>query len=130
MAEGVRQVVIIEDDPDLLAALVRQFRQAGFGVFSARDGHEGLSRVLQVRPDLIVLDLIMPHMHGQEMLAKLYAEHAWTRRIPVLVLTNYDWREGILHGVAAAGGAITYMVKSNYALMEIVERAKKLVSNT
>lgn len=126
MADGQKQVVIIEDDPDLLAALVWQFREAGLAVFAAHDGQEGMSRVLQVRPDLIVLDLIMPQMHGQEMLAKLYAEHVWTQRIPVLVLTNYDLREGVVN-VAGTGTRITYMIKSNYALADIVERAKNLV---
>lgn len=123
---GKAKVVVVEDDPDLLEALVRQFRSDGFDVFSGRNGREGVSRVLQVRPDLIVLDLLMPEMNGHEMMRELLRNREWVREIPVVVLTNYapiDQKvEGWLQRMSTA-----YVIKSEMGLDEIVGRAKELL---
>lgn len=120
------KVVIVEDDPDLLDALLRQFRGDGFDVFSARNGREGVSRVLQVRPDLIVLDLLMPEMNGHEMMKELTLHHAWIREVPVIIITNYaagemqdaEWTRHV---------PVSYMVKSETPLGAILAQAKRLL---
>lgn len=120
------RVVIAEDDTDLLEALVREFRSSGFDVFTARNGMEGFSRVLQARPDLIVLDLLMPERNGHEMMQDLLARHEWVRKIPVLITTNYgagdsppqDWVRRM---------AVAHVLKADVGLAGIVEQAKKLL---
>ena len=120
------KVVITEDDPDLLEALVREFRDSQFDVFTARNGVEGVSRVLQVRPQLIMLDLLMPEMNGHEMMQELISHHAWVKEIPILVTTNYsvsdgnaqDWMKQV---------RMAYVLKSDMGLAAIVEQAKKLL---
>lgn len=124
MSKG--KVVVIEDDPDLREALVRQLRQEEFEVFSAQDGQDGLRRVTQVRPDLIMLDLLMPEMDGHAMMQELLAKHAWAKEIPVLVLTNYgfgdkpieDWAEQV---------RMSFVVKSDLSLAEIANKAEEMV---
>lgn len=122
------QAVIVEDDPDLREALVREFRTAGFNVFPAHDGQEGVSRVLQVKPDIIVLDILMPLMNGHQMMRELLEHHAWVRALPVLIITNYgsgeevaaEWMEKM---------KVSYIMKSETSLAEIVARAKSLLQS-
>lgn len=120
------KVVIAEDDSDLLEALVREFRAAGFDVFTARNGVEGVSRVAQVRPHLIVLDVVMPERNGHEMMENLLSAYDWVQKIPVLVTTNYGAGEtptpGWMNQVS-----VTHVLKANVRLQEIVEEAKKLL---
>ncbi|MEK7556555.1 MAG: response regulator [Patescibacteria group bacterium] len=120
------RVVITEDDPDLLEALVREFRAQDFEVFTARNGVEGVSRVLQVRPNVIVLDLLMPEMNGHEMMRELTTHHHWIRNVPVLIMTNYaageeqsqEWMKKV---------PVAYMLKADAGLAAIVEAAKELL---
>lgn len=120
------KVVIVEDDPDLLEALLRQFRTEGFDVFSARNGREGVSRVLQVRPDLIILDLLMPEMNGHEMMKELTLHHAWVHTVPAIVLTNYAADE-MKGGDWVRAVPTAYLVKSETPLDEILAEAKQLL---
>src|SRR5688572_15907108 len=120
------KVVITEDDPDLLEALVREFRSAALDVFTAKNGVEGVSRVLQVRPQLIVLDLLMPEMNGHEMMQELIAHHEWVKKIPVLVMTNYGADDGEPQAWLSQV-PVTYLLKSNTGLAAVVEQAKKLL---
>lgn len=121
------RVVIVEDDPDLLEALVRQFREEGFNVFIAHNGREGVSRVVQVRPDVILLDLLMPEMDGHEMMQTLLAEHDWVREIPVLVMTNYGFGDKPIEDWAKKM-RIEYMVKSEWRLQDIVEKVEHVLA--
>lgn len=121
------KIVVVEDDPDLREALVRQFRAEQFDVFAAHNGRDGASRVLQVRPSLIVLDLLMPDVDGHEMMQELIKQHPWVRQVPVLVVTNYgfgdkpieDWAEYM---------KLEYLIKSECSLEDIVDKAKSLLS--
>lgn len=66
-----RSILIVDDEPALLAALVDKFTRAGYSVTVAEDGQQGLNSALKNHPDLILLDIIMPVMDGLTMLAKL-----------------------------------------------------------
>jgi CheY-like chemotaxis protein len=77
---------VIEDDPSSRELGVRILRQAGWNVRSAVNGQEGLERVAEEAPDVILLDLMMPVMDGFEFLQVLRATEAW-RALPVIVLT-------------------------------------------
>lgn len=120
------KIVIVEDDPDLLEALVREFRAEHFDVFSGRNGTEGVSRVLQVRPDVILLDLLMPEKNGHEMMKELIAHHAWVRKIPVVILTNYGTGDEPSE-TWPSEMSVSYMIKSETDLEVIVEAVKNLL---
>lgn len=122
------QAVIVEDDPDLREALVREFRAAGFSVFPAHDGQEGVSRVLQVKPDIIVLDILMPLVNGHQMMQELTAHHAWVRKLPVLIITNYGSGEE-LEAEWMGRMNVSCLMKSETSLEEIVAQAKSLLQS-
>lgn len=113
------RVLIADDDPDLLAILGISLRREGFEVISARDGQEALDRVAAERPDLVVLDVLMPHLDGFEVCRRLREESD----IPVMMLTARDDDEGIVHGLEL--GADDYVTKP-YSPRELIARIKAL----
>lgn len=85
----MRHVVIIEDEPDIANLLARRFGSEGFRVATANDGRAGLHAIHMSRPDLIVLDLLLPTMNGWEFCRSLKANLA-TQDIPVLIVSAMD----------------------------------------
>lgn len=81
---GNRSLMVIDDDPELLAMLQDLFRGRGFEVMTAPDGDEGLRLSQERRPDLIILDIFMPRMNGLEVLASLRRANP---RLPVIVMS-------------------------------------------
>ena len=80
------QILIVEDEPELLRALSIRLSAAGFTTHEAKDGIEGLDRAREERPDLIIIDLLMPEADGYNLCRQLRTD-ARTSSIPVLVLT-------------------------------------------
>jgi len=105
----MKTVLIIEDDPILLAMYRDKFVISDFTVLIAVNGEEGLTKAFQNHPDLILLDLAMPKLDGMTMLKKLRAD-AWGQIVPVIILTNLNLDGKILAEI------ITY--KPTYSLMK------------
>src|SRR5947208_16102717 len=76
-------VLVVEDDPKIVNLLGLYLKREGFNVASAADGREALDAAARIRPSLIILDLMLPHMDGVEVCRRLRAPSA----VPVLVLT-------------------------------------------
>ncbi|MCL0079339.1 response regulator [Dehalococcoidia bacterium] len=88
MGQG-RNILVIDDDPDILEALTTVLESRGYQVATARDGVEGLNRLKTSKPDLIILDLIMPRMDGFEMYKRLKnPDRPDYGDIPILLLTS------------------------------------------
>lgn len=81
------KIAIIEDDEPIRSMYTTKFENAGFDVAGAGDGQEGLELVEKFKPDLILLDLLLPVTSGDKLLEKLRSEE-WGRNILVIVLTN------------------------------------------
>jgi len=127
MADKMKKtILIVEDEISLCNALRDKFAGEGFSVLSAKDGEEGLKLALSERPDLILLDIIMPVMDGITMLAKL-REDTWGNNAKVIILTNLSDNEKVAE--ALARGSYDYLVKSNWKIEDVVakvcERLKK-----
>lgn len=84
-----KTVLVVEDDDDLRSIFTTNLAMAGFVVREAADGMEALRLIDSAPPDLVVLDLGLPHVTGQDVLFEVKA-HAHTREIPVLVVTGKD----------------------------------------
>ncbi len=83
-------ILVVDDDPDIRRMLDVELRSQGYSeVATAADGIEGLRQALALNPDLVILDLMMPHMDGFEMAARLQEDES-TRGIPIIVLTAKD----------------------------------------
>lgn len=114
-------ILIVEDDIAMSDALGNKLVGERFKVLTARDGHEGLDAALGNKPDLILLDLIMPRMNGIEMLRKL-REDKWGKSVPVLVLTNDDNPESMRQTLK--DDAIDYLIKTDWDLESVIKKIK------
>ena len=114
------RILIIEDEPDLTAALRKALREAGFSVDVAFDGEEGLYKAQSVDYDGIVLDLMLPRLNGLDVLRRLRAK----KDSPVLVLTA---RDAIADKIAGLNlGADDYLTKP-FVLDELIARLGALI---
>lgn len=82
-----QKVAIVEDDLAIAMMYRMKFEAEGYDVETAANGKLGLALVEEMKPDIILLDLMMPEMNGDEMLAKMRAT-AWGKHIKVIILTN------------------------------------------
>src|SRR5437879_11751546 len=87
---GTTKILIVEDEPLMVAGLRDNFEYEGFQVITAVDGVEGLERALKDSPDLIVLDVMMPRMSGLEVCKQLKAKRP---SIPIIMLTALGQEE-------------------------------------
>jgi len=114
-------ILVIEDEPTLQKTLQEILTQEGFIVLSASDGELGLELALKHKPDLILLDLILPKKDGFEVLKELKADEI-TREIPIVILTNLEGSIDVQRALEL--GATTYLVKANYELEDVIEKVK------
>jgi len=117
-----KTILFIEDESALQKTFGEILSQEGYEMIPALDGETGLKMAKTKKPDLILLDLILPKVHGFDVLKQL-KEDPETKEIPVIILTNL---EGIGDVDKAIGlGATTYLVKAQYTLEEVLEKIKK-----
>ena len=118
------KILIIEDDRFLRELIARKLKNEGYEVLEAVEGEEGLRRIKEEKPDLILLDLILPGIDGFEVLAKA-KEDPDTAQIPVIILSNLGQREEIEKGLRL--GAIDYLIKAHFTPGEIIEKIKNII---
>jgi DNA-binding response OmpR family regulator len=117
-----KKILFIEDETALQKAFGSILKDKGYEVVSALDGETGLKLAKEQKPDLILLDVILPKIHGFEVLKKLKEEKE-TQQIPVIILTNLEDMENV--GKALELGAMYYLIKAQYSLEEVLEKIKK-----
>ena len=115
-------ILFIEDEPALQKTFGDILKQEGYEMISALDGEIGLRLAKDRKPDLILLDLILPKVNGFEVLKEL-KEDKETKDVPVIVLTNLEGVADIDRVIEL--GATTYLVKASYSLEEVVAKIKK-----
>ncbi len=115
-------ILLIEDESALQKTFGEILGQEGYETVSALDGEIRLRLATSKKPDLILLDLVLPKMHGFEVL-KALKEDKETKNIPVIVLTNLEGIEDVEKTIEL--GATTYLVKAQYSLEEVVQKIKK-----
>ena len=120
----MKKILFVEDESALQKTFDDVLRQEGYEIVPALDGEIGLSLAKSTKPDLILLDLILPKLNGFEVLKRL-KEDKETKEIPVIVLTNLEDMADIERALEL--GATTYLVKANYSLKEVIEKIKKTV---
>ncbi len=119
-------ILIIEDELALKEALATAMKDAGFTVYTAGDGEEGLRLALKHGPDAILLDLLLPKMPGMEMLKKLRAD-ARGKHIPVIILSNASEPVNVMD--AMKNEVFDYLVKSDWSLAEVTKKVKEKIAN-
>lgn len=117
-----KKILIVEDDSVLLWTLVKKFKLEGFDVTKAKDGEEGLKAALKIKPDLILLDIIMPKMDGVTVLKKLQQD-SYAKNIPVIMLTNLNDEIEVMKSVKS--GKYDFLIKSNYDINKVVAKVRE-----
>lgn len=119
--EGKR-ILIIEDDPSISSALEMKITGSGYQAIIANDGEEGLDKALTERPDLILLDIILPKLDGMSVLEKLRADE-WGKNVPVVVLSNLgtgnELQKSKDHGVKE------FLIKTEWTLDDVIRKIKE-----
>lgn len=118
-----KTILIIEDEQTLLKLLQKEFEREGIKTLAAIDGERGIFLAKKEKPNLILLDIILPKKSGFDVLQELKQDPA-TKNIPVIVLTNLSDIVDVEKVLEL--GAVTYLIKSNYSLEEIVDKAKEM----
>jgi len=119
------KILITEDDPLMSRMYQKIFTFEGLEVVMAADGQEGLDKAREIKPTMILLDVMMPKLNGLQVLEKLKADPE-TKAIPVIMLTNLAGQQDAEN--ALAKGAIKYIVKSEYEPKQVADIVKELLS--
>ena len=119
-----KTILFIEDEGSLQKTFSDILQKEGYKITSALDGEIGLKLAKGQKPDLILLDLILPKMNGFEVLEELKKDPE-TKEIPVIVLTNLEGLNDVEKAIEL--GAKTYLVKAQYGLEEVIEKVKKTI---
>lgn len=119
-----KKILIVEDDKFLRELIFRKLENEGYQVVAAVEGEEGLKKADEEKPDLILLDLILPGIDGFEVLSQL-KQNERLASIPVIILSNLGQREEIEKGLKL--GAIDYLVKAHFTPGEIIEKIKNVL---
>jgi DNA-binding response OmpR family regulator len=120
--EPPKKILIVEDDPILLEMYKDKFLNEEFAVITATNGKEGLDIAVDQKPNIILLDLMMPIMSGQQMLKRL-RELPQFKRLPVIVLTNAGEIDNIRQ-TKRYDDACDFLIKSNVSIEDVVAKVK------
>jgi len=124
MAKRKKVILIVEDDEVILRALYLSFHESEFTIATAADGEIALTMTERLKPDLVLLDLILPKKSGFDYLAEMKANPV-LEPIPVIVLSNLASEDN--KEKAKKLGAMDYFVKSDTDLSALVQKAKKVL---
>ncbi|MEK7537907.1 MAG: response regulator [Patescibacteria group bacterium] len=124
MPTNKTKVVIVEDEKMLADMYATKFAMEGFDAQKANDGASGFELVKTVKPDIVLLDIIMPKIDGFGVL-KMIKDEATLKDVPIILLTNLGQEEDIKKGRQL--GATDYFVKANHTPAEVVQKVKQVL---
>jgi len=117
-------VMLVEDDEFLSDIYHKKFEMEGFKISSADNGEKGLEEIKKKKPDIILLDILMPKMDGFTVLEKLKEDDS-IKDIPVILLTNLGQKDDVQKGLEK--GAVDYLIKAHFKPSEVVDKIKKVL---
>ena len=126
MSDKKIKILLIEDDSFLSGMYDTKLKLEGFDVFLAEDGAKGLESAVSQKPDIILLDIILPKMDGFTVLKHL-RDNLETKKIPVILMTNLGQKEDVERGIAL--GAQDYLVKAHFMPSEVVEKIRQYLGD-
>ncbi|MDI6602516.1 MAG: response regulator [Patescibacteria group bacterium] len=116
-----KTILIVEDDKFLRELIAQKLINEGYEISEAVDGEEGIKKIQEEKPNLVLLDLILPGIDGFEVLSKMKEDVALAH-IPVIILSNLGQKEDVERGLQL--GAIDYLIKAHFTPGEIIEKIK------
>ena len=118
----MKKILFVEDEQALQRTMTEALIDYGYRTVAALNGEDGLRLARSEKPDLILLDLILPKKDGFAVLSELKADEE-TKSIPVIVLTNLEGAADVDRALEL--GATTYLVKANYNLNDVLQKVKR-----
>lgn len=119
------KILLVDDDPLLVRMYQKKLENDGYTVATADDGDVALTKVAEDKPDLILLDIMMPKVTGLDVLKKLQ-ENETTKKIPVILLTNVSGSDAdVDRGLEL--GAVAYLVKAGNRPVVVVQKVKEIL---
>ncbi len=125
MEKSKKKILIVEDEKLHLEMYQERFEKAGYQVLTAINGQLGLELAKKEKPDLVVLDILMPKMDGYEVIKRM-KEDARIRKIPILVLSNLGQDDEIKRGLEL--GADDYVIKTDITPTGLLNKVKKILN--
>ncbi len=119
------KILIIEDDKFLRELISKKLSGENFEIIEAIDGEKGMEKIKSEKPDVVLLDLILPGMDGFEVLSKIKNDDGMPS-CPIIILSNLGQREDVEKGLKL--GAVDYLVKAHFTPNEIIEKVKNILS--
>ena len=119
-----KTILIIEDDQFLRELIVRKIINEGFSALEAESGEQGIEKTKKEKPDLILLDLILPGIGGFEVLKKI-KEDKNSSSIPIIILSNLAEPEEMEKGLKM--GAVDFLIKAHLTPREIIDKIKSVL---
>jgi len=119
-----KKILIVEDDKFLRELMSQKLLKEGYDIRGAVDGEEGIKKIKEEKPDLILLDLILPGIDGFEVLTQMRGTPSMSS-IPVIILSNIDQKEDMEKGLKL--GAVDFLVKAYFTPGEIVDKIKSII---
>lgn len=121
------KILIIEDDPSITKVIATRLKRENYELLVAVDGEEGQRRAKSEKPDLVLLDLMLPKVDGFEVLRELKAAPE-TKDAPVIVLSNLGQSKDIEEAMRL--GAVDYLIKTDFSINQIVDKVKENLEKT
>jgi DNA-binding response OmpR family regulator len=119
-----KKILIVEDDKFLRELIVKKLSNEGYDVIEAVDGEQGIQKIRDTKPDLVLLDLILPGIDGFGVLMQK-KEDPFIALIPVIVLSNLGQKEDVDKGIGL--GATDYLIKAHFTPGEIIEKVRNII---
>ncbi len=119
-----KTILVVEDDKSLRELMIQKLVKEDFKVLEAVDGEEGLKKIKEEKPGVVLLDLILPGIDGFQVLSRM-KEDPETSRTPVIILSNLGQREDVERGLKL--GATDYPIKAHFTPGEIIEKIKNII---
>ncbi|MDX1607853.1 MAG: response regulator [Candidatus Spechtbacterales bacterium] len=119
-----KKILVAEDEEALRKALSEVLKQNKYEVIGVMNGEAAMDKIKKEKPDLVLLDLILPKKDGFEVLEEMKADDS-IKNIPVIILTNLESTRDIERALDA--GATTYLVKANYDLEDVLKKIKSIL---
>ncbi|MFH1667596.1 MAG: response regulator [Candidatus Komeilibacteria bacterium] len=126
MTKQEKKVLVAEDDHFLAKIYKIKLAKEGINAEIATDGNEALAKIKELKPDLVLLDLVMPGKDGFEILEDLQSDKG-LKKIPIIILSNLGQEADIIKGKSY--GIVDYFIKSDISIHDVVKKIKEILND-
>ena len=123
----MKTILLVEDDPFLIDIYTTKLKEVGFGVEIVKDGGLVLEKLKEIKPDLMLLDIVLPNFDGWEILRQIHRakNNSKFKQLKIIIFSNLGQRSDIEKGLSL--GAVKYLIKAHYTPSQVVEEIKKIL---